>query len=213
MNTQRWLALAIVGSIVAAILTRPLWVASLRGDGEDDTAATEATQTPTPASLPVGTPDATLAAVAAIAPTIEAAAMMAEGDDAMMDAMDEAPVESGPFILARGEFVEIDTMHRGEGTATIYQAPDSSRFVHLEPFEVTDSPDLHVLLATNPAPRTQADLSTTDSFIDLGPLRSRETDEEQNYQIPANVRLEQFESVVIYDRTFNIVFTTATLER
>jgi hypothetical protein len=129
-----------------------------------------------------------------------------------MDAMMEATPDfsGGPFILARGNFVQIDSLHGGEGTATIYQAPDSTRFVRLEPFSVTDAPDLRVALAANPAPRMPADL-TSSGFIDLGQLESNKGP--QNFDIPLNVRLEQFESVVIYDKQFNIIFTTATLER
>jgi hypothetical protein len=125
--------------------------------------------------------------------------------------MEETPdFSGGPFILARGNFVEIDALHGGQGTATIYQAPDSTRFVRLEPFSVTDAPDLRVALAANPAPRMPADL-TSAGFIDLGQLESNKG--AQNFDIPLNVRLEQFESVVVYDKQFNIIFTTATLER
>ena len=54
--------------------------------------------------------------------------------DAMDAMMEETPdFNGGPFILARGDFVEIDALHGGQGTATVYQAPDSTRFVRLEP--------------------------------------------------------------------------------
>jgi len=205
MNTQRWLALTVVGSIVAIIATRSLWSQSLQGDpGAEEQPAEEAVPTP----FSQATPAPLSPTDAGPRPTLDLPAIGEESMDAMPEATPD--FSGGPFILARGNFVQIDALHGGEGTATIYQAPDSTRFVRLDPFSVTDSPDLRVALAANPAPRMPADL-TSSGFIDLGQLESNTGP--QNIDIPLNVRLEQFESVVIYDKQFNIIFTTATLQR
>ena len=214
MNTQRWLVLLVVGSIAAAIATRPLWLPALSGEpiAEEETDV-ENPDEPRPTPAPLPTPNGT-APQAGELMAAEGEAMMEEGammEDTSATAETALDGAGGPFILAMGDFTQIDALHSGEGMATIYQAPDGSRFVRLEPFKVTDAPDLRVALSSNPAPRTQDDLATASGFLDLGALES--TQGAQNYDIPLNVRLEQFESVVIYDNQFNIIFTTAMLER
>jgi hypothetical protein len=213
MNTQRWLVVLVVGSIAAVFATRRLWLPS----PEAEEAVGEADEDEEAMAEPLPTPAPFTEADESITPSPEApqSGLIME-EEAMMDEgemMEETVLQGGggPFILAAGSFVEIDALHGGEGAATIYQAPDGNRFVRLEPFSVTDAPDLRVALSSSPAPRTQNDLTASSGFLDLGALES--TQGAQNYDIPLNVRLEQFESVVIYDRQFNIIFTTATLER
>ena len=207
MNTQRWMALAVVVGIAAIVVTLPLLTQSLQqGETAGDTEAIdEPLPTPAPFVTPTQAPPEGVEAVASPRP-------LATQAEVMEEMAEETPVvSSAPFILARGNFVQIDAMHGGEGTATIYQAPDATRFVRLDPFSVTDAPDLRVALSSHPAPRTQADLASSGGYVDLGALESNKGS--QNYDIPVNVRLEQFESVVIFDKQFNIIFTTATLER
>jgi hypothetical protein len=212
MNTQRWLALVIVGGIVALIVTRPLW---LPADGEaEDTEEAETAERTAPRPAPRATAileDDTEVALPQAPPTADAMDEMEMMDEEMMEEDAASSGSTAPFILARGDFVQLDAIHGGDGSATVYQAPDGTLFVRLEPFSVTDAPDLRVALSSHPAPRTQDDLQTTGGFLDLGPLQSNQG--AQNYDIPLTVRLEQFQSVVVYDRQFNIIFTTATLER
>lgn len=212
MNTQRWLVVGVVGGIVALIATRPLWVQAFQSDETEDTEVT--TASPTPAPFVTTTPDEgdDAAGEAPLIPTrLNTMPEAMEESGAMMEEAAGTPQPTGPFILARGDFAELDDIHGGEGTATIYQAPDGKLFVRLEPFSVTDAPDLRVALSSHPAPRAQTDLVTAGGFLDLGPLQSNKG--AQNYDIPQTVRIEQFQSVVVYDRRFNIIFTTATLER
>lgn len=211
MNTQRWLVVLVVGSIVTIFATRPLWL-PVPGDEvteEEDEAEAAAELLPTPAPFTEADDAGSEAGETSLPEASQTESMMEEGGEMMEEPAQQG--DGGPFILAMGTFVEIDALHGGEGVATIYQAPDGSRFVRLEPFSVTDAPDLRVALSSSPAPRTQNDLTASSGFLDLGALES--TQGAQNYDIPLNVRLEQFESVVIYDRQFNIIFTTATLER
>lgn len=206
MNTQRWLALAVVVGIATIIATLPLLRQSLQGETVGDAGAVDEPVT-TPA--PFVTPTQALPQEVEVEAPPQPLAAEAEAMEEMAEAMPE--VSSGPFILARGSFVQIDAMHGGEGSATIYQSPDAARFLRLDPFSVTDAPDLRVVLSGHPAPLTPADLASSGGYVDLGPLQSNTGP--QNYDIPLTVRLEQFESVVIYDKKFNIIFTTATLER
>lgn len=116
------------------------------------------------------------------------------------------PAETQPVAVRQGQFEDADDFHRGSGSATIYQLPDGSYLLRLENFEVTNGPDLHVLLASNPRPTSSADKG---EYIDLGQLKGNVGN--QNYEIPAGTDISQYQSVVIYCMPFRVVFSTATL--
>ncbi|MEM7336863.1 MAG: DM13 domain-containing protein, partial [Chloroflexota bacterium] len=94
--------------------------------------------------------------------------------------MDEAMPADGPTILSQGEFTDADAFHLGSGTATIYTLEDGSRILRFEDFDVTNGPDLHVLLSTHPNPLTRDEVGT--DYIDLGSLKGNMGN--QNYEIP-----------------------------
>ena len=129
----------------------------------------------------------------------------AEMPDKVME--ETMPQESSePVVLAVGEFVDADNFHQGSGTATIYQLADGSRVLRFENFEITNGPDLHVLLATSSQASSRDDLG---DYIDLGSLKGNVGN--QNYDIPADADLSLYNSVVIYCVPFHVVFSTATL--
>jgi hypothetical protein len=114
-------------------------------------------------------------------------------------------MESGAIALATGQFEDVDNLHQGSGTATIYELEDGSHVLRLEDFEVTNGPDLHVYLvpASNP---------TGDDIVDyaeLGGLKGNIGN--QNYEIPADVDPTGFGSVVIYCQPFHVIFSIASL--
>ena len=115
--------------------------------------------------------------------------------------MDEA------LQLQQGQFKDADSFHKGAGSATIYQLSGGERVLRFEDFSVTNGPDLHVLLAAHPNPASRDDVH--EAYIDLGPLKGNVGN--QNYDIPADVDLSQYQSVVIYCEPFHVVFATATL--
>ena len=125
-------------------------------------------------------------------------------DKEMAEAMPAG--ESEPVALRSGEFVDADSFHKGAGTATIYDLPDGRRVLRLEDFEVTNGPDLHVLLATGEAPTGRDDIG---DYLDLGKLKGNIGN--QNYDLPADIDISQYQSVVIYCEPFHVVFSTATL--
>ncbi len=121
--------------------------------------------------------------------------------------MEEGMPEGGPIALVNGSFNEYDPVHRGEGTATIYELADGSRVLRLEDFRVTNGPQLHVIL-TRSTPTTIFDSAGGD-HIDLGPLSGNVGN--QNYAIPDDVDLEEYTAVVIYCVPFSVNFTAAEL--
>jgi hypothetical protein len=115
-----------------------------------------------------------------------------------------APVELTSF--ASGQFEGADDLHQGSGTATIYQLEDGSRILRFEDFEVTNGPDLRVLLAAGSSPSTSEELG---DYIELAGLEGNIGD--QNYEIPEDVDLALYSSVVIYCKPFHVVFSVAPL--
>ncbi|NIT79521.1 MAG: DM13 domain-containing protein, partial [Thermoplasmata archaeon] len=68
------------------------------------------------------------------------------------------PTERAPEEVRTGDFVGADSFHQGSGQARIFVLADGTRLLRLEDFMVTNGPDLHVLLATEPSPAGQDDL-------------------------------------------------------
>ena len=138
----------------------------------------------------------------------EIMAASAEMPDKVMD--DSMPAEAAaddPVVIGQGQFKDADSFHQGSGSATIYQLPDGSHVLRFEDFMATNGPDLHVILTSHPAPTSHADIM--DNYIDLGSLKGNIGN--QNYDIPADVDVSQYQSVVIYCMPFHVVFATATL--
>ncbi len=131
--------------------------------------------------------------------------LSAQMPDTMMD--EAMPAADGPTILTQGQFEDADAFHQGAGSATIYTLEDGSNILRFEDFEVTNGPDLHVILSSNPNPTSRGDIG--DDYIDLGSLKGNMGN--QNYEIPADIDLSQYSSIVIYCQPFHVVFSTATL--
>ena len=73
-------------------------------------------------------------------------------------------------------------------------------------FDVDNGPDLRVYLVACPA-TTEGGVS---DFIDRGGLKGNRGN--QQYEIPANVRVERYSTVVIWCRAFSVLFARAPLK-
>ena len=151
-------------------------------------------------------PRAALAAVPddMTAQDVETAMVEAEANTAT--AADTMPAD--PVALATGDIVGADAFHEGTGTATIYELGDGTRVLRLENLDVTNGPDLHVLLSPVADPTSRDDV-TAEGYIDLGSLKGNVGD--QNYEIPDDFEIGDELSVVIYCVPFHVIFSTATL--
>jgi hypothetical protein len=116
------------------------------------------------------------------------------------------PTMNAPAVLTTGSFVTIDAIHGAQGSATIYEA-DGLRILRFEDFRATNGPDLHVILSRADAPRSHDELG--EDYVDLGMLKGNVGN--QNYEIPTDLDLSVYRSVVIYCVPFQVVFSTATL--
>jgi hypothetical protein len=124
--------------------------------------------------------------------------------------VDEGAREESPAVelLVQGRFGVVDAIHKGEGTAAIFQRADGQRVLRLDDFRVTNGPDLYVHLSRYPSPRSSAELHTDGAF-EVAPLKGNVGS--QSYELPADLDLSGFRSAVIYCRRFSTVFSTAEL--
>ena len=125
---------------------------------------------------------------------------------------DEGPAEeadepTGPRPLSSGGF-ESRNRYTVTGEATVYELEDGSRTLRLEPFESTNGPDLYVYLTT--ADHADDDDALAADVVDLGDLRGNIGS--QNYQIPDDVDLDVYDTVVIWCERFTVSFGAADLE-
>jgi hypothetical protein len=141
---------------------------------------------------------------AGVADRVMEAAVVVMADKEMADAMPAAEW----VTVATGTFFGADRFHEGEGTAVILQLNDQ-QVLRFEQFRVTNGPDLHVILSKNPNPTNSSDLG--DDYIDLGQLKGNVGS--QNYELPTNLDLSEYQSVVIYCMPFHVLFASATLSK
>jgi hypothetical protein len=189
------------GLLVLAIYTFPFWRPLTVSDVVDDPFVVALNALPVemqPDFQQMATQNPAMAGTMVAAAGINTE--VPEDDQAMPDMVD-------PVIASTGSFIQIDAIHSAEGTATIYHVPDAGRILRFEDFRATNGPELHVLLSVAQDPRSNEELG--ESFVDLGLLKGNVGN--QNYEIPDDVDLSLYQSVVIYSLPFEVVFSTATL--
>ena len=120
----------------------------------------------------------------------------------------ETMAPAGPVKLKSGEFRDQDSFHKGSGQATFYRGPDGAHLLRLENLDVTNGPDLHVILSPHPDPMNRDELKT-DGYVDIGKLKGNKGN--QNYEIPDDVDVTAQQSVVIYCAPFHVIFSVAPL--
>ncbi|WP_420640786.1 DM13 domain-containing protein [Candidatus Leptofilum sp.] len=128
-----------------------------------------------------------------------AAAVMADKE------MDDAMPAAEWTVAASGTFLGADAFHEGEGTAVIFQQGEQ-RVLRLEDFRVTNGPDLHVILSKSTDPLGSG---IGEDYLDLGQLKGNVGN--QNYELPADLDLSEYQSVVIYCMPFHVLFSAASL--
>ncbi len=140
----------------------------------------------------------------------EDVAVAQTGDDTVVPEDEQAMPEdmpAEPVILQSGSFITIDPVHGAEGTATIYELPEGNRVLRFENFTSTNGPELHVILSKEVPTSTFAGVG--DDMIDLGLLKGNVGN--QNYEIPDDVDLDEYQSIVIYCVPFGVTFSSAEL--
>ncbi|PIY92160.1 MAG: hypothetical protein COY70_04705, partial [Candidatus Magasanikbacteria bacterium CG_4_10_14_0_8_um_filter_42_12] len=124
-----------------------------------------------------------------------------EDTDMSEDMMDVA----NPKELATGAFVTV--AHEGTGNVRLIKLGDGSdTIVRLENLDVLNGPDLRVVLSKSSDVEKAGHLG---EYIELGALKGNKGN--QNYVVPADADVSEYNSVVIYCKAFRVVFNSANL--
>jgi hypothetical protein len=190
MNTQRWLALGILALVGLCLASSNVWLGVFRGSEGEEAGEPTPTATATEAANEEETGEETIGGIATDTPVPTVDPVVGELMEAAQ--MEALGVGDDPFVVMDGSFTTIDSLHRGEGTASLYELTDNLYVLRLEPFSIVAGPDLQVILSTHELPRTS-------------------TEGSQNYSLPEGTDISPYKSVVIYSRSLNIIYTTATL--
>ncbi len=125
----------------------------------------------------------------------------------MTPAAAQQPTLKEPKILKQGNFVDADFFHKGMGKAFILEYPDGRKILRFENFEVVNGPDLYVYFSKKSNPT--GDIKSLGDFIDLGRLKGNIGD--QNYELPQNILISDYQSAVIWCKRFGVLFPYAIL--
>ena len=122
---------------------------------------------------------------------------------------DTAPPADAPVVetVASGQFISRD--HATEGTAAVLSDGSPQRFLRFTEFATDNGPDVNVYLSTAAPDGDSGDFD--DDFIDLGDLSGNAGD--QNYELPEDVDLSRYRTVVLWCVRFGVPFSAAPLEQ
>jgi hypothetical protein len=115
------------------------------------------------------------------------------------------PVARPPEVLLSGDVRSRG--HEGSGVAGVVRLPDGSLVLRLEDLDVSNGPDLRVVLSRHGADADN-DAIARDG-LDLGPLKANRGN--QTYDVPAGTDLDAYGSVIVWCRRFSYVFAAAPL--
>ena len=122
---------------------------------------------------------------------------------------DDRVNEAAPVVAdgptATGTFV--DRSHPTRGRAVVLAEEDGRRVLRFERFATDNGPDLNVYLSSA-APDAPAG-ALDDDIVDLGDLKGNIGD--QNYEVPPEVDLDRYRTVVVWCVRFSVAFGTAGL--
>jgi hypothetical protein len=129
------------------------------------------------------------------------------------------PQLQGQVEVRRGTFIEITPNRSAEGTVTIYELPDGSRYLWLDDFSVVQGPGLRLFLSrANRATLTelaaaddpaQREYLSSINDLALDPLRANVGS--QAYDVPREADLSQYNSVLIYSTDLDLLYSMAPL--
>ncbi len=117
---------------------------------------------------------------------------------------EEFPVEqtasSTAVTVSTGEFTGFDRIHYGSGTAKLIKSGEDYIIRFEEDFNVANGPDLYVGLGKDGEYKEEAQLEKLKGNIGS-----------QNYVLPKNIDVTQYNEVWIWCRAFAVPFAKAVL--
>ncbi len=110
-----------------------------------------------------------------------------------------------PKSIVKGNFVAVDFVHKGSGTAQIIEQ-DGKRYLSLESFEVTNGPDLYIYLSDSKNPGNS--IESLDNYVSLGMLKGNQGN--QVYEIPESYKGNN--TAIIWCKKFGVLFSYAVMQ-
>lgn len=208
MKTKLVIAVILIAIVAAGLAITKPWLYFVNREVNEAFPGLTDAQRETLANMPEDQKQALIDMAMSTRKMVEDTAIAQMGEDTVVPAAQQAmppDMPAEPTALAMGSFIDIDPIHGAEGSATIYQLPDGARVLRFEDFRSKNGPDLHVYLSKEAPTSTFAGLGADE--IHLGALKGNVGN--QNYEVPADVDLSQYRSVVIYCVPFRVVFSTA----
>ena len=115
--------------------------------------------------------------------------------------LEQTPESEPETYTASGEFSDGDFFHRTSGVASVEYVEGLGGTLHFDNgFTTVLGPDLFVYLAT--------DKSASD-FVNVGRLQS--SSGEQSYEIPADIDLTKYDNVLVWCKSFGVLFGNASI--
>ena len=100
-----------------------------------------------------------------------------------------------------GSFVGVDESHQASGSFKLVETGGERSLEFSEDFAATRGPDLFIWLVKG---------DNTENFVNLGRLQS--VNGAQSYLVPEDVKLDEFDRVIVWCRLFRFLFATAEFQ-
>lgn len=105
-----------------------------------------------------------------------------------------------PVRALRGVFTGFDSIHTGSGNVSVIQVGDKYIIRFEENFDVANGPDLYVGLGKDGEYKKGTEIAKLKGNIGS-----------QNYEVPENINLEDYNEIWIWCRAFSVGFAKAAL--
>ena len=128
--------------------------------------------------------------------------------------IDSPLVEPAPAGLASARVLGTAKVYNvdkeGEGTARIYELPNGTRMIRLEDFFVSINSDLELRLSELANPRSTDEVAKAPWKL-VAPLKA--TVGSMNYEVPADVDVSKYQSIVIWCEITRNAYAAASIQR
>jgi hypothetical protein len=128
--------------------------------------------------------------------------------------VDTPLIEPAPAGLASAKVLGTASVYNvdreGQGTAKIYELPNGTRLIRLEDFFVSINSDLELRLSERPNPKSTDDAVNSPWKL-VAPLKA--TVGTMNYEIPKDVDVSKYQSIVIWCEITRNANAAASIQR
>ncbi|MEK7227367.1 MAG: DM13 domain-containing protein [Patescibacteria group bacterium] len=121
-------------------------------------------------------------------------------DKRVSEELDFSNESEQPVLVWRGLFKGFDSIHTGTGNVSVLKAGDKYIIRFEENFDVANGPDLYVGFGKDGKYVKGTEIAKLKGNIGS-----------QNYEVPANINLEEYNEIWIWCRAFSVGFAKAKL--